>query len=121
VRVDVVQIEQVLLNLIRNALDALLDVDAEHRSLVLRTGREGKRIQVNVIDTGPGIDPETANQLFEPFFTTKESGMGMGLVISQTIVEDHNGKIEARPVAGGGSCFRLILPAYQDDEETDVI
>lgn len=121
VRADVVQIEQVLLNLIRNALDALLDVDVEHRNLVLRTGREGKRIQVNVIDTGPGIDPETASHLFEPFFTTKESGMGMGLVISQTIVEDHNGRIEARPVAGGGSCFRLILPAYQADEETDIV
>ncbi|HXK56960.1 MAG TPA: ATP-binding protein, partial [Gammaproteobacteria bacterium] len=63
------------------------------------------------------IKPEVAKNLFEPFFTTKESGMGMGLVISQTIAEDHGGRIEADPVAGIGSRFSLTLPCYEKSEE----
>ena len=118
VRVDVVQIEQVLLNLVRNALEALLEVPEKNRSLVVRSGRQsGGYVRVEVIDTGPGIKPEVAKNLFEPFFTTKESGMGMGLVISQTIAEDHGGRIEADPVAGIGSRFSLTLPCYEKSEE----
>lgn len=118
VRVDVVQIEQVLLNLVRNALEALMDVPEERRSLVVRSSHQGSgTIRVDVVDTGPGIEPEAAKKLFEPFFTTKESGMGMGLVISQTIAEDHGGRIEAEPVAGIGSRFSLTLPAYDNEEE----
>ncbi len=118
VRCDVVQVEQVLLNLIRNALEALLEVPAEGRSLVVRSGYQGGgKIRVDVVDTGPGIEPELAKKLFEPFFTTKESGMGMGLVISQSIAKDHGGKIEADPIAGVGSRFSLTLPAYENPEE----
>jgi len=118
VRVDVVQIEQILLNLIRNALEALLDVPQKERSLVVRSGRlDTERVRVDVVDTGPGIKPEMAKRLFEPFFTTKESGMGMGLVISQTIAEDHGGKIDADTVAGVGSRFSLTLPVYNNTKE----
>jgi len=118
VRVDVVQIEQILLNLIRNALEALLDVPQKERSLVVRSGRlDTERVRVDVVDTGPGIKPEMAKRLFEPFFTTKESGMGMGLVISQTIAEDHGGKIDADTVAGVGSRFSLTLPVYNNSKE----
>ena len=118
VRVDVVQIEQVLLNLIRNALEALLEVPEKRRSLIIRSSYQGDgNIRVEVVDTGPGIEPEVAKNLFEPFFTTKASGMGMGLVISQTIAKDHGGRIEADPVAGIGSRFSLTLPAYDNPEE----
>jgi C4-dicarboxylate-specific signal transduction histidine kinase len=117
VRVDVVQIEQVLLNLIRNALDALREIPEEKRSLVVRTSSlDDGYIQVEVEDSGPGIGEEAAGRLFEPFYTTKASGMGMGLVISKTIVEDHSGRIEAGPLAGGGTHFRVLLPGYQGVE-----
>ena len=118
VRVDLVQIEQVLLNLIRNALEALLEVPKKSRSLVVRSGYQSSgNVRVDVVDTGPGIKPEVAKNLFKPFFTTKASGMGMGLVISQTIAEDHGGRIEADPVAGVGCRFSLTLPAYNSSEE----
>jgi len=118
--VDVVQIEQVLLNLIRNALDALLDVPPEQRRLLVRSFRDDAgEICVEVEDSGPGIAADAAAHLFEPFFTTKQSGMGMGLVISQTIVEDHSGRIEVRPLAEGGSLFIMILPEVQQREQRE--
>jgi len=122
IKVDVVQIEQVLLNLIRNALDALLEVPEPGRRLVVRTERMAESsILVAVEDAGSGIDAEAAAHLFEPFFSTKEGGMGMGLVISQTIVEDHNGKITAEPLPEGGSRFCVILPGYLKIEEASAI
>ncbi len=113
VRVDVVQVEQVLLNLTRNALEALLDVPEEERSLVVRTGCTdgGNTVLVEVVDSGVGMDPATLRHLFQPFFTTKRSGMGMGLVISQTIIEDHNGKIEVVSSKGQGTKFTVKLPS----------
>ncbi len=115
VRVDLVQIEQVLLNLLRNALEALHEVPVRERSLQISSAPlSGGWIEIRVIDSGPGIDPATLDRLFEPFFTTKKSGMGMGLVISKTIIEDHNGRIEARPGEQGGTVFRILLPAYQE-------
>ncbi|HHH38374.1 MAG TPA: PAS domain-containing sensor histidine kinase, partial [Sedimenticola sp.] len=120
VRVDVVQIEQVLLNLIRNALDALLEVPPGERTLVVRTRRlKNGNIVVEVEDTGPGIDPDAREHLFEPFFTTKKSGMGMGLVISRTIVEGHKGRIEARALPGRGSLFTVTLPGYRKPEDEE--
>ncbi len=109
-RIDVVQIEQVLLNLVRNALEALLEIPVEGRSLVIRTGRGGESVLIQVIDSGPGIRDKDMERLFEPFFTTKSSGMGMGLVISQTIMEDHSGRIAVERPEGGGTCFTLELP-----------
>ncbi len=79
VRLDVVQIEQVLLNLLRNALDALTEIPEDKRRLLIRAYRKNDdRVCVEVVDSGPGIDEEARGRLFEPFFTTKESGMGMG-------------------------------------------
>ncbi|MCP3662209.1 MAG: PAS domain S-box protein [Gammaproteobacteria bacterium] len=115
VEVDVVQIEQVLLNLIRNGLDALSDVEAGRRSLVVSLDRRANhQVDIAVIDSGPGIEPEVMLHLFEPFYTTKRSGMGMGLVISETIVDDHGGKIGVRNMEQGGARFVVSLPAVSD-------
>ncbi|OOZ36636.1 hypothetical protein BOW51_06265 [Solemya velesiana gill symbiont] len=119
-RIDVVQIEQVILNLIRNALDALLEVPSKQRNLSVSTSLNGAGgIVVEVLDSGPGISPGVVDKLFDPFFTTKESGMGMGLVISQTIVEDHNGRIDVGSREGGGTRFAVTLPAYDEEQEFD--
>ena len=120
IRVDIVQMEQVLLNLVRNALDALAEVPTEQRRLLIRTHRlDPDLVCIDVVDSGPGIAPEVLEHLFEPFFTTKQSGMGMGLVISDTIVRDHDGRIEATSLDQGGSRFRVILPAYRAGQEED--
>jgi C4-dicarboxylate-specific signal transduction histidine kinase len=109
---DAVQMEQVMLNLIRNALDALGGVDAASRVLVVRTETAADgRVQVAVCDTGVGLPPEGPIRIFEPFFTTKAHGLGLGLSISRSIVEMHRGSLEATPNAGRGSTFRVTLPA----------
>ena len=110
VNVDLVQIEQVLLNLVRNALDALEDRPADERHLAIFTRVRGDEAIVGVADNGPGIPPERMAHLFDPFYTTKETGMGMGLAISQTIIDDHNGAIRADSEPGRGTVFHLHLP-----------
>lgn len=118
VRIDVVQIEQVLLNLIKNALDALQEIPEDERSLVVQTARrDGDWVVVEVLDSGSGIRDQDMGKLFQPFFTTKESGMGMGLVISRTIIEDHNGTIGAERREAGGTCFRIVLPSDRNRDE----
>ncbi len=110
VSADLVQIEQVLLNLVRNALDALEDRPPADRHLAIFTRvRDGEAI-VGVADNGPGIPPERMAHLFDPFYTTKETGMGMGLAISQTIIDDHDGMIRADSEPGRGTVFHLHLP-----------
>jgi len=116
VDVDLVQIEQVLLNLVRNALDALEERPAGKRMLVIATRVDDDQAVVSVRDNGPGIAPEPMAHLFDPFFTTKESGMGMGLPISQTIVENHFGTIAAGSELGIGTCFEVRLPVAKSDE-----
>jgi len=117
VKVDIVQIEQVMLNLLRNALDALIEIPEDNRCLVIKTHqRDESSVQINVIDTGSGITPEVMKHLFEPFFTTKKSGMGVGLVISQTIMEDHKGAIQAEMLDGGETCFTMHLPSERSYE-----
>jgi two-component system sensor kinase FixL len=109
VLVDRIQIQQVLVNLIRNAIDAMIDTDA--RSLTLRTARDGEGlVEVAVEDTGSGISDAVAAQLFQPFVTSKQNGMGIGLSICRTIIEAHGGRIwfESRP--GGGTAFHFTLP-----------
>lgn len=120
VRIDVVQIEQVLVNLIRNALDALQDVPEQERELIVRTGcnDQGQAVAVQVLDSGPGIEPEVMDRLFEPFFTTKSSGMGMGLIISKTIAEDHNGRIDVGRWECGGTRFTVTLPLHEPIRES---
>jgi PAS domain S-box-containing protein len=111
VRVDSVQIEQVLLNLLRNALDALTDLPAQERDLVIESGvQPDGMVFVAVKDNGPGISGSAMEHLFDPFFSTKESGMGMGLAISQTIMTNHHGKIRADSWPGKGSKFTIELP-----------
>ncbi len=109
VAIDKIQIQQVVVNLVRNAVDVLRG--AERRVLTVRTaaGKHGYQ-EVAVADTGPGIAPEIADQLFKPFVTTKTEGMGIGLSICRSIVEAHGGEIWTEPNPGGGTIFRFIVP-----------
>jgi two-component system, LuxR family, sensor kinase FixL len=109
---DAVQIQQVVLNLLRNAMEATpADERGESaRSVSLRAELIDDVVQVSVLDRGRGIDARSADQLFTPFFTTKRTGMGLGLSICQSIIEAHGGRIEYRPREDGGSCFQFTLP-----------
>ena len=118
VLVDRVQIQQVILNLIRNAIDAMDGIETSDLSILLSSADDN--VMVSVVDTGPGIDPEVAAQLFQPFVTTKRNGMGVGLSISRTIVEAHGGRIWAEPSPGGGAAFRFTLPKLKTEELVDV-
>ena len=112
---DRVQVQQVLLNLIRNAIDAM--GESPVRQLTLSTRVVGDEMaEITVSDTGPGISPEIADQLFQPFVTTKRQGMGVGLSISRTIIDAHGGTIEAVPNPGGGTVFRFTLRAVKREE-----
>jgi two-component system sensor kinase FixL len=114
--VDRIQIQQVLLNLIRNALEAMQE--CAERELVLATRRAGgDLIEISVADTGPGIAPEIAARLFQPLFTTKAQGMGIGLPISRTIIEAHGGRLWAEPNPAGGTVFRLTLKSDAEESE----
>ncbi|TCT23727.1 PAS domain S-box-containing protein [Thiobaca trueperi] len=117
VRVDLVQIEQVLLNLAGNALDALEERPEDQRHLCIRTTTDNGEARVVVEDSGPGIASERILSLFDAFVTTKEGGMGMGLAISQTIIENHEGRIWAESVLGQGSSFHVTLPLSAPNEE----
>jgi two-component system sensor kinase FixL len=115
---DRVQIQQVLLNLMRNALDAM--GESERRELVLATALlPDQMVEVSVADTGPGVAGEIADQLFRPFVTTKRQGMGVGLSISRTIVDSHGGRIWAEANPGGGAVFRFTLRSISGEEVGD--
>ncbi len=117
---DKVQIQQVLLNLMRNAIEAM--EDTERRELVVSaTAVADNMVEIAVADTGAGIAPEISAQLFQPFITTKRQGMGVGLSISRTIVEAHGGSITARPNPGGGTVFGFTLPAVTKEEVGDAV
>ena len=115
---DKVQIQQVVLNLVRNAIEAMVEV--EHRELVLSTApAEDDMVQVSVADTGPGLAEEVARQLFQPFVTTKRHGMGVGLSISRTIIQSHGGEIWAEANPSGGTVFRFTLASGKLAETAD--
>ncbi|HEX7624770.1 MAG TPA: PAS domain S-box protein [Anaeromyxobacteraceae bacterium] len=107
---DPVLLQQVLLNLLRNGMDAMASTEPERREIVVRTERNGSTVTVQVADCGCGLSPEVERQLFEPFFTTKSEGMGMGLNICRSIMELHRGRIWAEPAPGGGTIFSFSLP-----------
>lgn len=116
--VDRVQIQQVLINLIRNAGEAMRTT--AEKQLTLSTFDDGSdRVTVEVADTGPGIAEDIAAQLFQPFVTTKPGGMGIGLAISKRIIEAHDGTITVRRNAIGGATFRFSLPVLQDVLESE--
>jgi PAS domain S-box-containing protein len=114
VAADRVHVQQVIMNLVVNAFDAMAVLPAEQRKLILRTETYDGVVQVAVSDSGPGVADETLAKVFEPFFTTKSKGMGMGLSIARTIVEAHKGKIWAENNAGGGASFCFTLPVATD-------
>ena len=112
---DRIQIQQVLLNLIRNAIDAMTDAPRRELLITTRLVSDGM-LEISVSDTGPGIAPEIAEQLFQPFITTKRQGMGVGLSISRTIVDAHGGKIWVEPNIDGGTIMRFTLVAVAAGE-----
>lgn len=113
VQVDKVQIQQVAVNLIRNAIDAMEAAPARHLAICLEA--EGSRtVRVSVSDTGPGVDPGIRDRLFDPFVTTKATGMGLGLSICRTIIEAHGGRIWAQENPGGGTVFAFTLPLAEE-------
>jgi len=108
---DRIQIVQVLVSLIVNALEAMSAVPSDQRRLCLRVMPTKDGVQVNVSDAGCGIPSEVADYLFQPFHTTKPHGMGMGLAISRSIIESHGGRIWASAIPGQGATFHFTLPA----------
>ena len=108
---DRVQLQQVILNLLRNASEAMRSVEDRPRQLVIRTERDGGgRVRLTVQDAGVGFEPQSVNSLFEEFYTTKGSGMGIGLSVSRSIIESHHGRIWAAPNNGPGATFAFALP-----------
>jgi len=116
---DRVQVQQVLLNLIRNGIDAMHDGEPRRRALLISTEMTDEGwSRVSVADTGPGIADDVRERLFQPFMTTKAQGMGVGLSISRSIIEAHGGRIWAEANPGGGALFRFTLPPAEQHKET---
>jgi C4-dicarboxylate-specific signal transduction histidine kinase len=110
---DRVQLQQVLINLVINGIEAMQPVTDRPRQLVIRSRQdEADQVLVTVTDCGIGISATNADQLFNPFFTTKSGGMGMGLSICRSIIEAHGGRLSASGNVGVGSTFQLALPVY---------
>jgi signal transduction histidine kinase len=110
ITVDAIQLEQVLVNLIRNAVEAMTDVAVGQRHLTISASQEGDEVVIMVSDTGRGLSPNMAERLFVPYQTTKPHGMGLGLAVSRAILQAHAGRIWAQPAAGSGTTFCLALP-----------
>ena len=116
VHVDRVQIQQVLVNLIRNAFEAMRDQSDRELSIASSALGSGM-VELVVADNGPGIDPVIAERLFQPFSTTKADGMGVGLSISQTIIQAHGGNITVEAKTDGGTIFRFSLPGGSNESQ----
>jgi PAS domain S-box-containing protein len=111
VKGDRIQLQQVILNLMRNALDAMRDVDDRPRELLIKTeSDDSKNVKLTMQDTGIGFAPDAANRLFDSFYTTKDGGMGVGLSVSRSIIEAHRGRIWASANEGPGSSFAFSIP-----------
>jgi PAS domain S-box-containing protein len=117
---DAIQIEQVVLNLVRNAIEAIDGAHPPRREIAVRTGLGANRgVEVAVFDTGPGFAATDTAHLFDPFYTTKPDGLGMGLTISRSIIEAHGGELHAAPNPDGGATFRFVLPATREGIQHD--
>ena len=113
VKADALQIEQVLINLMQNAIDAIGEAGGKRRQLVITLSRTGRGMaEVAVRDTGPGVAKAVAGRLFDPFFSTKAHGLGVGLALSRTIIEAHGGRLWLEPRRGRGATFRFTVPVY---------
>jgi signal transduction histidine kinase len=111
---DRVQLQQVVLNLLVNAIEAMRGDGTRSRELAIESGRDGATaVTVEVRDSGPGVDPDRMDHLFEAFYTTKEEGIGMGLSISRSIIEAHGGRLWVSPNVPHGAAFRFSLPVRQ--------
>ncbi|TIM69856.1 MAG: HAMP domain-containing histidine kinase, partial [Mesorhizobium sp.] len=114
VRADMVHLQQVILNLATNAIDAMVEASTAERKLVLQTTLYGDtKVEMSISDTGRGIPKERLDSIFDAFYTTKPNGTGLGLSIARAIVETYGGKIWADNRAGGGAVFRFVLPLAQ--------
>ena len=114
---DRVQLQQVILNLVRNAADAMSNVDDRPRQLVIRTERdENDHVRLTVQDAGVGFEPQDAERLFDAFYTTKSEGMGIGLSVSRSIIERHHGRLWAAPNDGPGATFSFSIPCGREPE-----
>jgi PAS domain S-box-containing protein len=108
---DRVQLQQVIMNLLQNAADAMIDVHDRSRQLLIQTQRdEADHVRLTVQDSGIGFDPQAAGRLFDAFYTTKHDGMGIGLAVSRSIIENHQGRIWAQPNDGRGATFSFSIP-----------
>ena len=117
---DRIQLQQVILNLLLNASDAMGNVDDRPRQLVVTTEQaEGDQVRLIVQDVGAGFDPQEPNRLFEAFYTTKSRGMGIGLSVSRSIIESHQGRLQAQPNDGPGATFYFTLPRMAAQLETE--
>jgi two-component system sensor kinase FixL len=117
---DPVQIEQVLLNLLRNAMDAMEAANTERRSIVIGARCKGNgAVEISVADSGPGVAAEVMDTIFEPFATTKPFGMGMGLSISRSIVASHGGSVRTARGVGSGAIFIFDLPTGETEASID--
>jgi C4-dicarboxylate-specific signal transduction histidine kinase len=105
------QLQQVIVNLMQNAIDAMDSVDSDRRVLQVRTEDDGSEtVSISIEDTGPGLDPKKSDHLFDAFFTTKPHGMGLGLAICRMIVERHKGRLAVSPANPHGAIFQIKLP-----------
>jgi signal transduction histidine kinase len=112
---DRVQLQQVMLNLIRNASDAMTGVDDRPRGLLIKTGADqDDQVRLSVTDAGVGFKPDSANKLFDAFYTTKKDGMGIGLSLSRSIIEAHHGRLWATANDGPGATFCFSIPCVTE-------
>ncbi|MDP2821501.1 MAG: ATP-binding protein [Sulfuritalea sp.] len=114
VQADAIMIEQVICNLVRNAIEAMAEANSPRREVAIHTRPFGPdAVEVEIVDSGPGIDGTVIDQIFDQFFTTKHSGVGMGLSISRSIVESHGGNVRAESARNGGAILRFTLKVAQ--------
>ncbi|MEM9358893.1 MAG: ATP-binding protein, partial [Pseudomonadota bacterium] len=114
VMIDRIQIQQVVQNLVRNAVDELAFCDGDRRIWINLRNLSPDRVEISVEDTGPGLTDEVKEKLFQPFVTTKPNGMGVGLSVCRNIIESHGGWIRGEDRPGGGTVFRVNLPVSQE-------